>query len=127
VLRGAVAQRLIRRICERCAVEGTLSAEQIAALSLKVPVERREDLRVRWGEGCIDCRHTGLFGRTGVFEMLDVGRRIRGLINEGKDANEIAHAARVEGMEPLREAAMRKLADGITTFEEAVRLTADAE
>ncbi len=108
-------------------MEGTLSAEQIAALSLKVPVERREDLRVRWGEGCIDCRHTGLFGRTGVFEMLDVGRRIRSLINEGKDANEIAHAARVEGMEPLREAAMRKLADGITTFEEAVRLTADAE
>ncbi|MBW1685963.1 MAG: type II/IV secretion system protein [Deltaproteobacteria bacterium] len=127
VLRGVVAQRLIRRICERCAVEGTLSTEQIAALSLKVPVERRENLRVRWGEGCIDCRHTGLFGRTGVFEMLDVGRRIRSLINEGKDANEIAHAARVEGMEPLREAAMRKLADGITTFEEAVRLTADAE
>ena len=54
-------------------------------------------------------------------------RRIRGLINQGKDANEIAHAARVEGMEPLREAAMRKLAEGITTFEEAVRLTADAE
>jgi len=127
VLRGVVAQRLIRRICERCSVEGTLSTEQIAALSLKVPVERREDLRVRWGEGCIDCRHTGLFGRTGVFEMLDVGRRIRALINDGKDANEIAHAARVDGMEPLREAAMRKLADGITTFEEAVRLTADAE
>ena len=127
VLRGVVAQRLIRRICDRCAVEGTLNPEQIAALSLKVPVERREDLRVRWGEGCIDCRHTGLFGRTGVFEMLDVGRRIRALVKEGKDANEIAHAARVEGMEPLREAAMRKLADGITTFEEAVRLTADAE
>ena len=127
VLRGVVAQRLIRRICDRCAVEGALSTEQIAALSLKVPVERRENLRVRWGEGCIDCRHTGLFGRTGVFEMLDVGRRIRGLIKEGKDANEIAHAARVEGMEPLREAAMHKLADGITTFEEAVRLTADAE
>ncbi len=127
VLRGVVAQRLIRRICERCAVEGTLNAEQVQALGLKVPVERRESLRVRWGEGCVDCRHTGLFGRTGVFEMLDVGRRIRGLINEGKDANEIAHAGRIEGMEPLRDAAVRKLAEGVTTFEEVVRLTADVE
>jgi general secretion pathway protein E len=127
VLRGVMAQRLIRRICERCAVEGTLNPEQVQALRLKVPVERREALKVRWGDGCVDCRHTGLYGRTGVFEMLDVGRRIRGLVNEGKDANEIAHAARIEGMEPLREAALRKLADGITTFEEVARLTADTE
>jgi general secretion pathway protein E len=127
VLRGVVAQRLIRKICERCAVEGTLNPDQISALGLKVPVERRERLKVRWGEGCIDCRHTGLFGRTGVFEMLDVGRRIRALVNDGKDANEIAQAARIEGMEPLREAALRKLAEGITTFEEVARLAADAE
>ncbi|MBW2269712.1 MAG: type II/IV secretion system protein [Deltaproteobacteria bacterium] len=127
VLRGVMAQRLIRRICERCAVEGTLNPEQVQSLRLKVPVERREALKVRWGDGCIDCRHTGLYGRTGVFEMLDVGRRIRTLVNEGKDANEIAHAARIEGMEPLRDAALRKLADGITTFEEVARLTADTE
>jgi general secretion pathway protein E len=127
VLRGVMAQRLIRRICERCAVEGTLNAEQVAALRLKVPAERRESLKVRWGEGCIDCRHTGLYGRTGVFEMLDVGRRVRSLIKEGKDANEIAHAGRIEGMEPLRDAAVRKLAEGLTTFEEVVRLTADTE
>jgi general secretion pathway protein E len=59
--------------------------------------------------------------------MLDIGRRIRTLINEGKDANEIHHAGRIEGMEPLRDAAVRKLADGITTFEEIVRVTADTE
>ena len=53
--------------------------------------------------------------------MLDVGRRVRALITEGGDANEIAHAARVEGMETLREAAIRKLAEGVTTFEEVVR------
>ena len=62
---------------------------QVAALGIKVPVERRERLEVRWGEGCVECRHTGLYGRTGVFEMLDVGRRVRALINEGSDANEI--------------------------------------
>ena len=59
--------------------------------------------------------------------MLDVGRRIRSLINEGKDANEIAEAGRIEGMESLRDSAIRALAEGVTTFEEVVRLTADTE
>jgi general secretion pathway protein E len=127
VLRGVVAQRLIRRICTRCAVEGTLNPDQVAALGIKVPVERRERLIVRWGEGCVDCRQTGLYGRTGVFEMLDVGKRVRALINEGKDANEIDRAARIEGMENLREAALRKLADGFTTYEEVARVTVDTE
>jgi general secretion pathway protein E len=125
VLRGVVAQRLVRCICPHCAAEGFLTPPQIEALGLRVPVERREELRVRFGEGCVECRHTGLLGRSGVFEMLDVGRRVRALVNEGRDANEIAHAARVEGMQSLREAAIRKLAEGITTFEEVVRLTAD--
>jgi general secretion pathway protein E len=127
VLRGVLAQRLIRRICEHCAVEGALNPDQVAALGIKVPSERRERLKVRWGEGCVDCRHTGLYGRTGVFEMLDVGKRVRALINEGRDANEINHAGRIEGMDSLRDAALRKLADGITTFEEVARVTADTE
>jgi len=126
VLRGVLAQRLVRCICPHCAVEGLLSAAQVDALGIKVPMERREQLRVRWGEGCVECRYTGLYGRSGVFEMLDVGRRVRALINEGKDASEIDHAARVEGMETLREAGIRKLAEGGTTFEEVARLTADS-
>ncbi|MGH0032339.1 MAG: GspE/PulE family protein [Myxococcota bacterium] len=127
VLRGVVAQRLIRKICPSCGVEGTLNPDQVTALGIKIPAERREQLVVRWGEGCVDCRHTGLYGRSGVFEMLDVGRRIRTLINQGKDANEIHHAGRIEGMDSLREAALRKLADGVTTFEEVARVTADTE
>jgi general secretion pathway protein E len=126
VLRGVLAQRLLRKICPHCGVDGLLTPAQVDALGLKIPVERREALAARWGEGCPECRHTGLYGRSGVFEMLDVGRRVRALVGEGKDANEIAHAARVEGMETLREAAIRKLADGTTTFEEVVRLTAEA-
>ena len=126
VLRGVLAQRLLRKICPHCAVDGLLAPAQVDALGLKIPVERREALAARWGEGCPECRHTGLYGRSGVFEMLDVGRRVRALLTEGKDANEITHAARVEGMETLREAAIRKLADGTTTFEEVVRLTAEA-
>ncbi len=127
VLRGVLAQRLLRQICPHCGVDGYLTPDQVNGLGLKVPVEQRERLKVRWGEGCVDCRHTGLHGRTGAFEMLDVGPRIRGLIKGGQDANEIARAARIEGMETLRESALRKLAEGMTTFGEVARLTADVE
>jgi general secretion pathway protein E len=127
VLRGVVAQRLIRRICPHCAVDGFLSGEQVDALGLKIPVERRERLQVRFGEGCVECRHTGLRGRTGIFEMLDVGRRVRELIKKGHDANEIARASRIEGGRTLRESALRKLAQGVTTFEEVARSTASPD
>jgi len=127
VLRGVLAQRLLRRICSHCAAEGTLTPDQVAALGIKVPVERRERLKVRWGEGCVECRHTGLYGRTGVFELLNVGRRVRELIKKGEDAAEIARGAKVEGMESLRESALRRLAEGLTTFEEVVRATSDMD
>lgn len=125
VLRGVVAQRLVRKVCPHCGVESRLTPDQITALHIKVPVERRQQLPVRVGQGCPDCRQTGLLGRIGLFEMLDVGRRIQGLIRDGRDANEIAEAARIEGMESLREAAIRRLADGTTTFEEVIRITGD--
>jgi general secretion pathway protein E len=127
VLRGVVAQRLVRRICPHCSIDGSLTADQIAMLGIKIAHDRREQLRVRMGEGCVECRHTGLYGRTGVFEMLDVGRRVQQLVRDQRDAAEITHAARIEGMQTLREAAIRRLAEGVTPFEEVVRVTADAE
>jgi general secretion pathway protein E len=127
VLRGVLAQRLLRKICPHCAVDGHLTPDQVNALGIKVPVERRERLAVRWGEGCVECRHTGLYGRTGVFELLTVGRRVRDLIKKGEDATEIARAAKVEGMETLRESALRRLAEGVTTYEEVVRVTTDMD
>ena len=80
-----------------------------------------------FGEGCPECRGTGLLGRIGVFEMLDVGRRVQGLIRTRRDANEITDAARIEGMASLRECAIRRLAEGVTTFEEIIRITAERQ
>lgn len=126
VLRGVLAQRLVRKICPHCGTDSRLTPDQVCALGIKVPLERRQQLPVRRGQGCAECRQTGLLGRVGTFEMLDVGRRIQSLIREGRDANEIAEAARIEGMESLREAAIRRLADGVTPFEEVIRITGDA-
>ena len=125
VLTGILAQRLVRKICSECAIESVLSEEQILALGIPVQPGEHRRLPVKTGEGCVRCRHTGLYGRTGVFEMLDVTTKIRRMIHEGKDSKEIMKAATADGMTTLRQAAIRKLAQGVTTYQEVFRVTAE--
>jgi len=123
VLQGILAQRLVRKVCHECAHEEFLTEEQIAALGIPVEPGEQRQLPVKRGAGCVRCRGTGLFGRTGVFEMMPVSPKIRRLINEQADSKEIAKAAELDGMTPLRQGAIRKLAQGATTYEEVFRVT----
>jgi general secretion pathway protein E len=118
---GSMAQRLLRRICPHCATERYLTAEEIAMLRLAVPPGKR--VKVKEGEGCFECRGTGYIGRTGIFEMLPIDDAIKNLIVNGADSPEIKREAAKNGMRTLRQSALRKLAEGITTFEEVVRVT----
>lgn len=127
VLAGVVAQRLVRKVCQECATEHFLTDEQIVALGIPVEPGEKRKLPVKIGTGCVRCRNTGLFGRTGIFEMLDVSTKIRRMIIEGKDSKEIGKVAQLDGMTPLRQAAIRKLAQGQTTYEEVFRVTADTD
>jgi general secretion pathway protein E len=127
VLTGVLAQRLVRKVCGDCAVETFLTDDQVLALGIPVQPGEQRRLPVKVGEGCVRCRNTGLFGRTGIFEMLDVSTKIRKLIHEGKDSKEIQKAAVADGMTTLRQAAIRKLALGLTTYEEIFRITADVD
>ncbi len=124
-LSGVLAQRLVRKVCHECAQQVLLTEEQIVALGIPVEPGETRQLPVRRGEGCVRCRNTGLYGRTGVFEMLDVSPKIRKLIQHRADAKEIKKVATLDGMVPLRQAAIRKLAQGVTTYEEVFRVTAD--
>jgi general secretion pathway protein E len=116
-----MAQRLLRRICPHCAAERYLTAEEVATLRLSVPPGKR--VKVKEGEGCFECRGTGYLGRTGIFEMLPVDDAIKNLIITGAAAPEIKREATKNGMRTLRQSALRKLAEGVTTFEEVVRVT----
>ncbi len=118
---GAMAQRLVRKICPHCVTERTLNAEEITALRIAVPPGKR--IKVREGAGCHDCRGTGYLGRTGIFEILRIDDAVKQLILDGKDAPEIKREAVKLGMRTLRQAALKKLAEGTTTFEEVVRVT----
>jgi type II secretory ATPase GspE/PulE/Tfp pilus assembly ATPase PilB-like protein len=86
-------------------------------------VPEGKKVRVREGEGCHECRGTGYFGRTGIFEILPVDDAVKELIIQGADTPEIKRTAVEHGMRTLRQSALRKLAEGITTFEEVVRVT----
>jgi general secretion pathway protein E len=122
---GVVAQRLVRKVCDTCAAEVPLTAEQMAVLDIRLPPGGAKTLTVREGEGCVRCRGTGLFGRSAIYELLRITDSVRGLINDKADAPEILRAAQADGTVTLREAAIRKLADGVTSFGEVVRITVD--
>jgi len=80
---------------------------------------------VSLGEGCVKCRSTGLVGRSGVFEVLPVDDKIRKLIIARASARDVMKQARNDGLMTLREAAIRKLARGMTCFDEVLRVTVE--
>ena len=126
-LTGVVAQRLVRGVCPNCAEDVLLTADQVAELGVRHPEEHAGRLIARKGVGCPKCRYTGYFGRTGIYEILSVNHRLRHLIAEGATPEVLARTARQDGLRTLREHAVLKVASGSTSFEEAMRSTADAE
>jgi general secretion pathway protein E len=126
---GVVAQRLVRIVCVNCRVETMLTPDQMSLIGLDVhdlaTQGESPELMVAFGEGCVKCRSTGLVGRTGVFEVLPVDDKIRKLIVARSSAREIQKQARNDGMMTLREAAIKKLAKGVTSFDEVLRVTVE--
>ncbi len=119
---GTMAQRLVRRICPHCTQERFLEPEEVEALRLSVPPGKR--IKVQEGEGCFECRQTGYLGRAGIFEVLAIDEKIKEMIIEGADAPLLKREAGRGGMKTLRQSALRKLADGVTTYSEVIRVTA---
>ncbi len=121
---GIVAQRLVRKICPHCRKEKTLSEDDLKMLGIAVK-DRAKHYQVWSGEGCSECRNTGYLGRSAIFEVMELGDKIKKLCNQRAPGNEIKKAAVDDGMMILREVAIRKLGLGITTVEEVLRVTAE--
>jgi len=126
-LTGVVAQRLIRQVCPSCASDVPLTADEVQALGVPHPEDHAGRLLARRGQGCTKCRFTGYYGRTGLFEVLGVNPRLRHLISQGAAPEALHRTARQDGLRSLREHGIRKVAPGTTSFEEAMRATADLE
>jgi general secretion pathway protein E len=126
-LTGVVAQRLVRQVCPACAEDVPLTADEVAALGVVHPEDWAGQLVARRGAGCVKCRGTGYYGRSGIFEVLPMNTRLRHLVADGATPEALLRTARQDGLRPLRDHAVRKVASGVTSFEEAMRATADAE
>jgi type IV pilus assembly protein PilB len=117
---GVVAQRLVRRVCSRCAEEYRPSREILEELHLD-PNEHA-DVRFKRGQGCRHCGKTGYRGRTAVHEVLRMTETMRERVLQRCSTEEIDALAMREGMRPLLSSAVQKVLQGITTPEEVVRV-----
>ena len=116
-----LAQRLVRVICPHCKAPVKYDEAYLTESGLNL---------VDWGgvtfyegSGCFECGGTGFRGRSAIHELLDLSERIREMILNRRPASEIRRAAREEGMTFLRESALEKARDGITTLKEINKVT----
>jgi type IV pilus assembly protein PilB len=120
-LNCVLAQRLVRRICPHCkrAIRASPQLLEESGLEPSLYVERT----FYEGSGCLDCSGTGFLGRTAISELLDLSDRIREIILERRPASEIKRVAHEEGMRFLRESALEKAFEGVTTLREINKVT----
>jgi type IV pilus assembly protein PilB len=114
------SQRLLRKVCPKCRKEVEYSDEVLTDAGLD---PKKLDFKLYKGDGCKHCRGTGYKGRIGVFETLLVTAPIREAILNRATNIEIEKKAIEEGMLTLRDSALSKLREGITTLEEVIRET----
>ena len=118
---GVLAQALTRRVCEDC--RQAAASASLEHFQLQEWPQEYADRSYYEGAGCDRCDHSGYYGRTGLFELLEVNEDIRGAIRDRADRSEINRVAVANGMETMVVDGLEKAAQGITTLEEVVRVT----
>jgi len=118
-----LAQRLARRNCESCKAPVQVSPQMLR--NLGVPEEDVPSYSCFKGKGCPTCGNTGFKGRVALYEVLPVKEEVRELILQGASASEIKREAMRLGMKTLRQAALTKLKEGVTTVEEVMKTTVE--
>jgi type IV pilus assembly protein PilB len=116
-----LAQRLVRVICSYCKAPVQYPESYLVESGMD-PKEWR-DVVFYEGPGCFECGGTGFRGRTAIHELLDLSEHIREMILDKRPASEIKRIAREEGMTFLRESALEKAREGVTTLKEINKVT----
>lgn len=116
-----MAQRLVRKICPNCKELYEPEPEEIEGAGLDS--EEFRGIKLSRGRGCVHCRDTGYYGRTGIFELLEMRQPIRRLIFDSANLEDIRDRANALGMRNLRECGIEKVKRGITTLNEIMRIT----
>ena len=124
-LLGVMAQRLVRTLCPHCKAPMQLDADDWTALTKpwNAPLPSTAQRAV----GCLECRDTGYRGRAGVYEIMLLNDAIKPLITADTDIVALRRQAFKDGMRSLRLSGAQKIAAGLTTVEEVLRVTPQSE
>ena len=117
-----MAQRLVRRLCNKCREEYTPSNEELGLVGLD---PSRVPKTLFKAKGCAECRNTGYKGRLAIFEMIPMARDLRKLVFDNANEDDIRQASLKNGMQTLREAGNARILDGTTSIEEVLRSTVE--
>jgi len=120
-----VAQRLLRRICKDCKEEYEPEPEKLEILGIDPEEVKKKGLKFYRGRGCPTCGGTGYKGRIAVFEVMPITRELQRLIIEGASALEIEEMAAQQGMTTLRQEAIARMFEGITTIDQVITETTE--
>lgn len=120
-LRGVLAQRLVRRVCQNCRKPFMPDPKELNSLGMNP--QQIDQSTFYHGEGCPKCNGTGFRGRVGIFEMFLVSEEMQQMIYEGKTITDLRRKAREGGMRTMREDGIRKVTSGITTPGEVLAVT----
>ena len=120
-LRGALAQRLVRRVCQSCAQPYKPTAKELYTIGMtEQDIAGATPMK---GAGCAKCGDRGYKGRRGVFELFVITEEIQEMIYSGANLVDLRRKAREAGMRTMREDGQRKVASGMTTIEEVMGAT----
>jgi general secretion pathway protein E len=117
---GIMAQRLVRTLCTACKVPHEITDAEWT--SITHPFKAAKPTTVMKAVGCIECRNTGYRGRSGIYEMLTITPKLRKLITPNADLAQLKNLAYQEGMQPLMLNGAEKVAAGLTTIEELLKV-----
>ncbi|CAK8714571.1 general secretion pathway protein E [Candidatus Electrothrix aarhusensis] len=120
---GALAQRLVRKICPHCIESYQADIEELQKMGFSV--SGQGTIELKRGKGCKECRKTGYSGRMGVFEVFPLSDKIKKMVADKATDAELRQVAIREGMTTLNEDAWQKVRSGLTTVEEALRISGD--
>jgi general secretion pathway protein E len=118
---GVVAQRLVRVICEYCRESFKIKASELVAIGIDPGSDGI--VQLHRGIGCNRCRHTGYRGRSGIYEVMPYTESIQKMTTAKANFERIRIRAKEEGMVTLRQNAIQKMLDGVTTYKEVLRVT----
>ena len=118
---GVMAQRLVRTLCPHCKKPSEPPDEETWRM-LTAPFRSDTPQHVHAPVGCLECRMTGYYGRVGLYEIMTLTPALRKLIHAESDDARIREQAYKESMKPLRVSGAMKIAAGITTADEVVKV-----